>query len=164
MTNTINTAEFREQLQAVDPASLTKEDIGALIDVLRDAARPAEDARIAAREAAEDKRMAASDAAQLRYANIPAPAGATKIDPWYRFGAEDEWLRYFEGTRIGETGRLAVGVGGWQYCDGKVEYNAQVLGDDVANLSAEDARLLAERLSAAADALDRLTGDAPPFM
>jgi hypothetical protein len=163
MTDTITTDEFREQLQAVDPASLTKEDIGTLIDLLKVAAKPAEDARLAAMEAAEDKRTAASDAAQLRYANIPAPAGATKVDPWYRFGAEGEWLRYFEGTRIGETG-LAVGVGGWQHCDGKVEYSAQVLGDDVANLNATDARVLSERLAAAADELERLTGDAPPFM
>jgi hypothetical protein len=145
-----------EQLQGVDPATLTPQDTGALIDLLRAAARPAEDARLAAREAAQDAYDAQADAARLRYANIPAPAGATRVDDWYQFGAPHEsWLRYFDCARIG-TGRLAVGVGGSQDSDGNVEHTAQVLADDVTLLSAEDARLLAERLTAAAEVLDRL--------
>ncbi len=153
---TTPTTQFLEQIQGIDPATLTPEDRKALIDLLRAAARPAEAARLAAREAAQDERDAQADAAQLRYANIPAPAGATRVDDWYQFGAAHEsWLRYFDCSRIG-TGRLAVGVGGSQDSDGKVVYSAQALADDVTNLTAQDARLLAERLTAAAAVLDRL--------
>jgi hypothetical protein len=150
------TAQLRAQLESVDPATLTSEDLKALIDLLRAAARPAEDARLAAQEAAQDERDAQADAARIRYANIPAPAGATRVDDWYQFGAASEsWLRYFDCSRIG-TGRLAVGVGGSQDSDGKVVHSAQVIADDVTNLTAEDARLLSERLTAAAEVLDRL--------
>ena len=156
MTNTITTAQLHEQLQGIDPATLTPEDIALLCDIIAAAARPAEEARKAAREAAEEAREADYDAARIRYANIPAPAGATRVDDWYQFGAPHEsWLRYFDCARIG-TGRLAVGVGGSQDSDGKVVYSGQVLADDVSNLNAQDARLLAERLTAAAEVLDRL--------
>ncbi len=149
-------AQLRAQLGSVDPATLTPEDIRALLDLLRAAARPAEAARLAAREAAQDERDAQADAARIRYSNIPAPAGATRVDDWYQFGAAHEsWLRYFDCSRIG-TGRLAVGVGGSQDSDSNVGYSAQVLADDVTNLTADDARLLSDRLTAAAEVLDRL--------
>jgi hypothetical protein len=97
------------------------------------------------------------------FGDVPAPAGCRFLwhwDPDENGGYErafeaDEWT----------LGRLAVSVHGSQRPDGSVTawLNINGVGSGV-DLSTEQARWLADKIALAAEAVDRLNGDSPPFM
>jgi len=91
------------------------------------------------------------------YADIPAPADATKVTEWDRIFAVNVLHRFFYGTQRG--GRVRVGINGYQNPDGSVRerwITVTVVPDLSNGLDAGAARDLARALIAAADELDEL--------
>ncbi len=110
-----------------------------------------------AREMAQQNRLQAS------LAHIPAPAGAVHVTAWFDDGETTSRIIYGTAWNVGNVNARIIGD---QDSDGvtvwKVEFNA-VYGT-VGDLTAVQAREMAAALVHAADELDKLTGDAPPFM
>lgn len=100
---------------------------------------------------------------QTDYAHIPAPAGATHTFPWSDdFG--DGVSRGFYGAEW-PVGEVAARIVGEQSTDGSTTQTIEVRHRERTNgeLTANEARKLGLALIAAAEELDRLNGDAPPF-
>ena len=87
------------------------------------------------------------------YADIPAPADATRVTEWDRVFDIDVLHRFFYGTQRGD-----VGISGYQNPDGSVRerFIHVSRGLDGRELDAATARVLARALIAAADELHRL--------
>jgi hypothetical protein len=85
----------------------------------------------------------------INYADISAPADATKVTEWDRIFDNDILHRFFYRTQRGD-----VEINGYQNPDGTVRRFIQVDGRE---FDAASARLLARALLAAADELDGLT-------
>lgn len=99
---------------------------------------------------------------QLKFADVPRPAGATEVHAWARWD-EDTIYRTFDGTKRGVTGKVNANLWGWQHPDGSLSHTYILLdsrvekeADGYAELTAAEARELAHDLLAAADELDGL--------
>lgn len=95
----------------------------------------------------------------INYADIPAPADATKLTEWDRIFAVNVLHRFFYGSQRGE--RVRVEILGYQNPDGSVRerwihVHAVPNPRDDLELDAAAARELARALIAAADELDAL--------
>ncbi len=106
--------------------------------------------------------MAACNRIDTDYADVAVPAGA-HADRWVR-DDNGEWSRSLEWAQVPTTvAAVDLYLDGSQNLDGS--HTTQVsLYSDGTHLSAEQTRGLAAALVHAADELDKLTGDAPPFM
>ena len=99
-----------------------------------------------------------------RLGHVPAPVGAVRLYQWQHDPEEDGlWRREFEG-REWKVGPVAVVVGGHQRADGSALASMFVYGGDGANLTNVEARRLAAVMVEAADEVDRIIGETPPFM
>ncbi len=110
-----------------------------------------------ARDYAEQNRV------QAKNAHIPPPIGATDTHIWSDDGEVVSRTFYGRQWRVADSIVLIVGT---QYGDGSVARQVEVHAAESSDgeLTAAQARELAAALLAAADELDRLNGDEPPFM
>jgi hypothetical protein len=107
---------------------------------------------------------AAQNQLQAALADIPAPPGAISAGAWWQWHDEAA-TRTVYGNRW-EVGNAVIVVMGEQSADGAARWQIEVQAVDGTNgdITAAQARELAAALVQAAQELDRLTGDAPPFM
>lgn len=84
----------------------------------------------------------------------------TTDDDWMVRTSDGKLVRGVELSRH-DTSTAGVRVDGWQHQDGTVERYIGLY--DIEEMNAGQARELAAALLAAAEELDRLNGDAPPF-
>jgi len=98
--------------------------------------------------------VTAGQLAGMINADIPNPAGATRVDDWMLWD-DTSWMRAFDVATY-RDGAMVVYVGGTQNSDGAATYTIEV--ERAAELTAVDARALALLLATAADELDRLDG------
>jgi hypothetical protein len=119
------------------------------------------------------ERLAAENAAAIRFADLPAPADCTtEPDGWMQWET-DLFARNYTGTvrsvinhgdGPADDREATVEVYGSQYSSGQVERFLYVKGPGIEAMDSAAARGLAQALLDAADELDRLNGDAPPFI
>lgn len=109
------------------------------------------------------REMISQNFAAVLYADVPPPIGATKIDPWHKWG--DDWCRLWLASvrtvPISSTAddNARVAVCGSQTPDGVTERGIVLwCGDDT--MIASEARQLAAALIAAANELDAITTSA----
>ncbi len=106
--------------------------------------------------------------------DIPAPADATGAPSGWLEVDEGRWWRTYTARRAvldfprpelpNHDGQVVIEVVGHQYSDGEtVERYVHVNGGGMDELTAGQAREVAAALIAAAEELDKLNGDAPPF-
>ena len=107
--------------------------------------------------------MAAQNLLQAALADIAAPDGATEVRAWCT--DDDGVHRTVYGGRW-TVGNTIVVIVGDQDSTGAVTWQIEVQHDErtVGDLTAEQTRELSRVLTVAADQLDRLTGELPPFM
>ena len=105
---------------------------------------------------------AAENTLNAFYSDVPAPAGAIRVDDWNETRDGSAAFRYFDGTRYAVQAGLQDGVNdakvaisGTQHPDGRVERCIRIYADD-SELKGAQAREVARALIAAADELDRL--------
>lgn len=101
--------------------------------------------------------------AAVLYADLPVPPDATTgLDDWLSWG-DGEYLRFFNGTNRTD-GPVRVYIDGYQNTSGKVVRSIKMRVSERVDdeMTPATARKAAAMLMAAADELDRLTGDAPP--
>lgn len=150
--NTDNTAQtwrdLHDQLTAEQivrlEASSRMQQPGDLLDVARD--------------------MAAQNLLQLSLSNVPAPDGATDVGAWHHDDDTGSSSRIVYGGRW-TVGNAIVEIVGDQDDTGATAWQIEVqhVENTVGDLSAEQTRELSRVLTVAADQLDRLTGELPPF-
>jgi len=100
------------------------------------------------------------------YQDIPSPGGAETIGPWEPWDDDDDvWARVWEGrssrVNIAAGNEIEVWVGGIQRGDGRCTRQVSLgagRGDE--QLTAGEARQLADALTEAADELDALNAGA----
>ncbi len=99
-----------------------------------------------------------------RFGHLPDPAGATYLWHWEVSDDTGRWEREVEFSSW-KVGALHISVLGTQIEDGSVTYRLTVdAGGDVLTFNRKGAQALADTIAVATAELDRLTGDAPPFM
>jgi hypothetical protein len=109
------------------------------------------------------RQMAAQNLLQASLTHIPVPAGAVTVSAWYNDGETTTREVYGTAWNVGNanariTGEQASsGVARWRV---EVDPVERTIGD----LTAAQAREMAAVLVQAADELDRLTEESPPFM
>ena len=103
--------------------------------------------------------ITAGQLAAMHNADIPTPNGAIRVDDWMLWD-DTTWLRAFD-VQTFRDGRAIVYLGGTQDSDGTATYTIEI--ERSGDLTAIEARALAVLLTAAADKVDQLTGETPPF-
>ena len=103
--------------------------------------------------------ITAGQLAAMHNSDIPTPAGAVQVDDWMLWD-DTTWMRAFD-VQTYRDGRAIVYLGGIQNSDATVTYTIEV--ERAEDLTAIEARALGVLLTAAADKVDQLTGEAPPF-
>jgi hypothetical protein len=98
-----------------------------------------------------------------RFGHLPDPAGATHLWHWERNEDTGRWSREVEFSSR-KFGALHIDVLGTQLEDGTVTHRLTVDAGDVLTFNPAGAQALGDGMAAAVAELDRLTGDAPPFM
>lgn len=98
--------------------------------------------------------------AGVRFAHVAVPDHVAHADPWMNMGdeAEPDWVRRLEGARfeLGERLGHVLVEGSQKAVDGSVEWGVRVDGDAEDWMQADAARILADALCAAADAVESL--------
>jgi hypothetical protein len=106
---------------------------------------------------------AAHNALQASLSHIAAPAGTTRAAIWFDDGQTTTRECFGRAWNVGDVNTRIVGT---QETSGalvwRVEFDA--VDGTLGALTAEQTREMVTVLIEAADELDRLTGDAPPFM
>ena len=100
---------------------------------------------------------------QAAMAGIPTPAGAVSVNRWYDDGELTTRDVYGKGCNVGDVN---VRIIGQQDSTGATVWHVEfdAVEGTVGGVNAGQVRELAETLTEAAEELDRLNGDAPPFM
>lgn len=98
---------------------------------------------------------------ELRYSDVPVPAGATLIDGWDTKDKTNTLTRPVEWAKF-DTARVDISVDAWQETSGAYTPGISLYSiSDGDALTAAEARELAAALLQAADELDRLNGTHP---
>jgi hypothetical protein len=115
-------------------------------------------------------RLARENRAAVEFAHLLLPPDSTGQPNGWTEWDTDVFCRNFTGTiravtkRTGtEPAAATVKLYGTQYSTGEVERYASATGSDLECMDAGTAREIGAALLAAADELDKLSGDAPPF-
>jgi hypothetical protein len=109
------------------------------------------------------RQMAERNLLQASLAHIPGPAGAVAVSAWYDDG--EIVTREVYGTAW-NVGNVNARITGEQSSSGVTRWRVEVdpVERTIGDLTAAQAREMAAVMLQAADELDRLTGESPPFM
>jgi hypothetical protein len=107
--------------------------------------------------------MAAQNHLQASLTHIPVPAGAVTVSAWYDDG--ETCTREVYGTAW-NVGNVNARITGEQSSSGVTAWRVEVdpVERTIGDLTAAQAREMAAAMLQAADELDRLTEESPPFM
>lgn len=141
---------------------LTAEQVARLTDSQRRKVMPNAELRGLARSMAADNLLGAL------YSDVAPPADATTVYGWCDMGDDDGHngvMRLWTGSSWVLTNGARVVIGGVQSCTGGTTrfVSLESSDDSDGEMTAEQAREAAAALQAAAEELDKLNGDAPPF-
>lgn len=101
--------------------------------------------------------------AQIQFADIVVPADAIDSPSAWAEWEEGVWNRHYTAAWSTPCDETAVEISCWQYSDGRADERHVYITTE-AQLDSAAARAVAAALLAAADKLDQLTGEQPPFM